>query len=207
MPNKTLMNKMDLIADEIEHVKDEAEECNPKVDALLDNLDRTLDQIDVMMREAFRDKPLKLAEWEELMRRRAEVNANCKFAEDLKRSEVRPSNIQGRGLFAVRAFAPEEIVLRWDTSHLISRDEVSTLDEDERRYLHPYDNDRLIRVQPPERYVNHSCDNNTEVRDFCDVAIRVISPGEEITSNYAADGSGSKFACFCGARNCRGSIG
>ena len=121
--------------------------------------------------------------------------------------EVRPSVIEGRGLFAVRVFESREVILRWETSHLINRADVSTLPESERRYLHPFDDERLMVVQPPERFVNHSCTNNTVVRDLCDVAIRRILPGEEITSDYGIDGSGSQFQCSCGAENCRGQVG
>jgi len=121
--------------------------------------------------------------------------------------EIRPSQIEGQGLYALRPFAAGEIVLRWDVSQLLDRGLLDSLPANERKYLHPFDEDRIMIVQPPERYVNHSCNNNTEVRDFCDVAIRAIASGEEITSNYGSDGSGSSFVCGCGAANCRGVIG
>lgn len=124
-----------------------------------------------------------------------------------KSVEIRPSQIEGRGLYALRNFAPGEIVLRWNVSQLIARELLDSLPNEERKYLHPFDECSLMIVQPPERYVNHSCNNNTEVREFCDVAIRSIAPGEEITSNYGSDGSGSKFICRCGTENCRGVIG
>ena len=120
---------------------------------------------------------------------------------------IRKSSIHSLGLFAVRDFRAGEIVLRWNLSLLIPKDELILFPEDERKYTHPFDADRILIVQPPERYVNHSCDNNTEVRDFCDVAIKNIAAGEEITSDYSADESGSKFNCTCGAENCRGRVG
>lgn len=120
--------------------------------------------------------------------------------------EVRPSRIHGTGLFALKAFKPGDIVLHWDVSHLISKEDLALLSSAEQHYTHPFDEQRLIVVQPPARFVNHSCNNNTEVRDFCDVAIREIAPGEEITSSYSSDGSGSVFVCSCGAPNCRGRV-
>jgi hypothetical protein len=110
------------------------------------------------------------------------------------------------GLFALRTFATGEVVLRWDLSQLIPKDEFALLSPAEQHYNHPFDEDRLILVQPPERFVNHSCNNNTEVRNFCDLAIRRISPGEEITSSYSSDESGSRFVCSCGSENCRGRV-
>jgi len=121
--------------------------------------------------------------------------------------EVRRSPIHGVGVYARRAFEAGEVVLRWDTSRRLTASEAAALPEGERRYTHPLDAGTALLVQPPERYVNHSCDNNTVVRDFCDVAVRPIAPGEEVTSDYSADGSGSRFACSCGAPNCRGFVG
>lgn len=121
--------------------------------------------------------------------------------------EMRRSSIHGMGIYSLRAFQAGEIILRWDISHLITNEEMASLSDEERQYTHPFDGNTAIIVQPPERYVNHSCANNTVVRDFCDVAVRDISAGEEITSDYSSDGSGSKFICSCGAKNCRGIVG
>jgi len=123
------------------------------------------------------------------------------------RVEVRRSGIDGLGVFALRPFSRGEVVLRWDVSRRVPKGHAAGLPDSEKIYLHPYDEDSLVLVQPPERYVNHSCDNNTSVRDFCDVAVRDIGVGEEITSDYEADGAGLKFECRCGSANCRGSIG
>jgi hypothetical protein len=121
--------------------------------------------------------------------------------------ETKLSSIHKQGVFALRGFCIGEVVLRWDTSVCISSIETDTIQDTEKGYLHPYSSDRLILVQPPERYVNHSCSHNTEVHNFCDVAIRDIAPGEEITSNYETDGAGHIFKCQCGSPECRGMIG
>ena len=120
--------------------------------------------------------------------------------------EVRPSRVHGRGLYALRDFRPGEVVLRWDVSHKISNDAVKLLPEDERRYTHPFSEYESIIVQPPERFVNHSCDNNTVVVNFSDVAIASITRDDEITSDYNSDGSGVSFECSCGSPNCRGIV-
>ena len=121
--------------------------------------------------------------------------------------EIRQSKIQGQGLYARRIFEPGEVVLRWDCSHTLTSDQLAQLTEEERRYTHPLDNERTMIVQPPERFVNHSCDNNTGVRGFCDVAIRRIEIGEEITSDYGSDGASVSFECLCGSDVCRKVIG
>lgn len=120
--------------------------------------------------------------------------------------EIRSSSIHGKGLFALRRFEPGEVVLHWNLSHAIRNEEVASLAAEERKYLHPLDQYRSVIVQRPERFVNHSCNNNTVVREFCDVAIKRIEPGEEITSDYSSDGSGASFNCTCGDENCRGEV-
>jgi SET domain-containing protein len=121
--------------------------------------------------------------------------------------EVRESTIDGMGVFALRDFEAGEIVLHWDVSIIIATEELDQLPESERKYTHIFDENKIMIVRPPERFVNHSCNNNTEVQDFCDIALRHIAPGEEITSDYSSDGSESNFICSCKAENCRGGIG
>lgn len=128
-----------------------------------------------------------------------------KMASKMKQSvEIRISSIHGLGVFACRPFRVGEIVLQWDTSTLVPIEKLADLSEIDRCYTHPYSEDRLILVQPPERFVNHSCENNSEVENFCDVAVKDIAPGEEITSDYSIDGAGRKFRCFCKSPKCRG---
>jgi len=121
--------------------------------------------------------------------------------------EVRESAIQGRGLYALREFEIGEVVLKWDLSHTVPTHEIESMPLEERRYTHPLDKNQILIVQAPERFVNHSCDNNTEVRDLCDVAIKPIMVGDEITSDYGSDGAVVSFECSCGSANCRGKIG
>lgn len=120
---------------------------------------------------------------------------------------LQPSRIAGQGAFAARAFRAGEAVLTWDTYRRLPRSAASTVDPADAAYLHPFDASTLFVVQSPERFVNHSCDANTEVRGFADVAVQDIAAGEEITSNYETDGAGHSFRCSCGAATCRGWIG
>ena len=118
--------------------------------------------------------------------------------------EVGHSGIHGSGLFARRDFKAGDIVLKWKLDRRIYH--VATVPAAERKYLHPLDDNGFVLLQPPERFMNHSCSHNTVVRNLCDVAIRDIQPGEEITSDYTTDGAGQSFTCGCGAANCRNII-
>lgn len=117
--------------------------------------------------------------------------------------EVKKSLIAGKGLFAARLIKNKEVVVSWYPK-VLTRSEADKLPKDERRhYLYP-DGGKLLWMQPPERYVNHSCEPNTRVVNKSDVAIRDIQVGEEITSDYM-DLEPQGFQCNCGAKNCRGS--
>lgn len=67
------------------------------------------------------------------------------------------------------------------------------------------------------RWINHSCDPNCEAVEEHDrifiYAIRDIQPGEELLYDYhmeldepITEASKRKFACHCGASNCRGTM-
>ena len=116
--------------------------------------------------------------------------------------EIRPSTISGRGVFARRRFRKGETVLKWDVSRKIRRDRIDSLSAEEHHFVNPFDDDFFLLVGEPERYVNHSCANNTRVEQFTDVAVRDILPGEEITSDYRSGGAIVDFVCRCGAPHC-----
>jgi len=62
---------------------------------------------------------------------------------------------------------------------------------------------------PPYGFVNHSCDPNLGVRGEREfVALRDISPGDELTVDYAITTDEVHWAmeCRCAAPNCRGLI-
>lgn len=116
---------------------------------------------------------------------------------------VKKFPIHGRGVFAARDFKKGEVVLHWDISHILSKEEVEKMNEEEKRYV-AFSGGKYIIMQAPEKYVNHSCTANTWVKDFCDVAVRDISKGEEITADYSEELPPCFFMkCNCGSKNCR----
>ena len=115
--------------------------------------------------------------------------------------EVKDSVIQGRGLFAIQKINSGEVVVSWHPK-ILTKEEAGALPaEEQEHYLYP-EGDHLLWMQPPERFMNHSCNANTHVVGKSDVALRDISPGEEITSDYI-DLETEHFTCNCGAANCR----
>ena len=117
---------------------------------------------------------------------------------------VKKSGINKKGVFAARDFKKGEVVLKWNPK-ILEKSEVEKLEDNQKHYLYKAGRNKYFLMQPPEKFVNHSCAANTQVKNSCDVAVRNIGKGEEITSDYGQGGYVS-FECKCGSKDCRGVI-
>jgi SET domain-containing protein len=116
---------------------------------------------------------------------------------------VKKSRIEGKGVFASRAYKKGEIVLHWDINHPLTDEEYNKLTEKEKGYVSFIDG-KYIVMQEPEKFVNHSCSPNTTAKGFCDIATKDIEKGEEITEDYSEGfPPGAETKCNCGSSNCR----
>ena len=126
---------------------------------------------------------------------------------------VRPSLIDGHGVFAAEFIAP-----RLKIGEI--RGEAITCAEGRRRAagLH-----RIMIVEisartaidaskstDPMRFTNHSCQANARLAIIAGriefYSLRGIEPGEEITVNYGETHHEGKLRCRCGAPNCIGAL-
>jgi uncharacterized protein len=117
---------------------------------------------------------------------------------------VKDSKIHGNGLFAGRDFKKGEIVVKYNLK-LLTKEEFENLSEKEKHYT-DFQDGKYWLFQVPERFVNHSCDPNTNPDQIkrCDVAIKDIKKGEEITTDYSKDNIiNLNMKCNCGSKNCR----
>jgi len=114
---------------------------------------------------------------------------------------IKDSKIQGKGVFANKDFEKDEIVLKWNPLRLKKED----IAKYPKKYIIIIDGEYFL-MQPPERYVNHSCEPNakTDLANHCDRAIKKIKKGEEITVKYEEDGFSDNVKCNCGSKNCKG---
>ncbi|HEY1559001.1 MAG TPA: SET domain-containing protein-lysine N-methyltransferase [Kofleriaceae bacterium] len=123
------------------------------------------------------------------------------------------SAIHGYGVVATRAFAAGETLCLGD-GVLYQPDD----DFDDTYALildGPEGHDVLWDLVDQTRWLNHSCEPNTEVLSRWDadaksvrawwVALRDIAPGDEITYDYAFVADVAE-PCACGAPSCRGLI-
>jgi len=99
---------------------------------------------------------------------------------------VKKSKISGFGVFAARPFKKGEVVLGWNLSHQLSEAEARVLPEKLKHFL-TFSGGKIILMQEPERFVNHSCEANTHAKNFADVASRDIQKGEEVTADYGEE--------------------
>ncbi len=116
---------------------------------------------------------------------------------------VHSSDISGRGLFAKELIKAGEVIVAWHPK-VLTREQAEGLSAEEKHYLYP-EGDTMLYMQPPERYMNHSCEPNTHVIGKSDVALRDIQPGEEITSDYM-ELETENFQCNCGSKNCKSKV-
>ncbi len=123
---------------------------------------------------------------------------------------VKPSATHGSGVFATIDFNEGDIILRRNDSRLVTDE--SPLREGEKVYHCDWLPDgRVVYVEEPERYTNHSCDPTAYVKDIdgirhC-VARRDIRTGDEITYDYSIDNWGDiTWQCDCGSARCRKTI-
>lgn len=120
---------------------------------------------------------------------------------------VKPSRIDGLGVFAARNLKAGEVI--FDTSEMrLVCDEDPLREGEEERHCDWLADGRQILLPAPGRYINHSCDPNAwkEYRNVvrrCTTSRRDIRAGEEITHDYRIDGFGDVvWECNCGSRRC-----
>ncbi len=129
--------------------------------------------------------------------------------------EFRQSAIEGRGVFAKRAFSPGEVVVAYAPKHvrLAADDPRATEAAATRLTLFAQDGSVLVPDQstPGGWLCNHSCAPNAALFSSGDGRVqctRPIARGDEVTIFYGwVTCNGDQSApCRCGAPACRGAI-
>lgn len=126
----------------------------------------------------------------------------------MKKVEVKSSKIQGQGVYSTVDIKKGDIVLEIDDSHSV--EDTSKLTKRQHEFDCDYlANGKVVLMQPPEKYINHSCDPTTYVKTTGDTrkvfAMRDIKKGEEITYDCSINGyNEGTFICRCGSNKCRG---
>jgi uncharacterized protein len=141
-----------------------------------------------------------------------------------KRIQVRRSGVHGKGVFALQDLAEGETLIEY-VGEVISWDEAQDRhphdpkDPNHTFYFH-VNEDRVIDALfggNSSRWINHSCNPNCEADEDNDrifiKAIRNIKAGEELNYDYGliidepyTKKLKAEYPCWCGAKNCRGTL-
>jgi uncharacterized protein len=123
---------------------------------------------------------------------------------------VKVSDIEGRGLFAARAFARGETITQIRHDRVVEAGQPFPDDFVDKFYwVDNLPGGRWLLMNEPERYINASCDP-TAYTKFIDgdcfvIAKRDLRAGEEITTDYLiCSYDDEPFDCACGTARCRG---
>ncbi|WP_036839189.1 SET domain-containing protein [Polaromonas sp. CF318] len=145
-------------------------------------------------------------------------------AADGRRIQTRRSGVHGKGVFAVQDLAEGETLIEYvgeviNWKEALRRHPHDPKDPNHTFYFH-IDEDHVIDAKHggnSSRWINHSCKPNCEAdeedgRVFIK-ALRNIKAGEELFYDYGLiiDAPYTKkllaeYPCWCGARNCRGTL-
>lgn len=125
--------------------------------------------------------------------------------------DVRPSGIEGLGVFAARAFRAGERIRRVNVVREITPETPLREELCERADHCNYPDGKVVLCGLPGRCLNHSCDPNAyevfEEGVTYLVARREIAAGAEITCDYNINiVDGSAWPCHCDASRCRGEV-
>jgi uncharacterized protein len=137
--------------------------------------------------------------------------------------EVRPSKIQGLGVFALRRIRKETSIIEYAGQRIDEAEAMRRYEDDDSERNHTFlmelDDDIYIdgRVGGNESaFINHSCSPNCaayqEGNAIFIVAIRNIQPNVELTYDYRLElfGAGRVhkrlYVCNCGSPRCRGTL-
>jgi len=127
--------------------------------------------------------------------------------------EVRTSDLEGRGVFAVTRIGKDEVVAI-KAGHIVTSDELAEITSSvgdyalqihDGLYLSPRSRDELERMAI---FINHSCNPNVGfLGQIVYVAMRNIEPGEELCHDYSMERTDDySLECRCGSHCCRGKV-
>lgn len=136
--------------------------------------------------------------------------------------EVLESDLHGRGVFARKRIEKGSRIIRYKGKKITNEEGADRYDEDEmdshHTFLFTLDDKYCLdggEKGNEARFINHSCNPNCEAvqegnKIYID-AVKNIKKGQELTFDYALCSDGELtddweefYACFCGAKKCRG---
>lgn len=125
---------------------------------------------------------------------------------------IRSSQIHAAGCYTTVSLSAGTRIVEY-TGRRLTADQADELYEgDDQTYLFGLDDGKhVIDGHGMAAFINHSCQPNCETDEFDGrvwiLAARDIAAGEELTYDYNLyDGEEGAAPCFCGTRQCRGTM-
>jgi uncharacterized protein len=126
---------------------------------------------------------------------------------------VRSSSLHGAGVYATAPIKKGTRILEYTGPRIPRKDSDGMYSDSEVTYLFTLEDKKtVIDGFGMAAFVNHSCDPNCESDQIKDsiwiIALRDIAAGEELTYDYCLWDAepGDEAPCYCGAKNCRGTM-
>jgi hypothetical protein len=116
----------------------------------------------------------------------------------------------GHGVFATKRIPRGSITWALDhLDHVLTREQAAALPAVYHpivdRYAFQDAAGRHVLCWDHGRFVNHSCDaTSLPLGSICEIAVRDILPGEQVTSDYVTLNLDGPLTCRCGSSLCRG---
>lgn len=135
--------------------------------------------------------------------------------------EVRPSSIEGTGVFARRSIAKDDCIIEYTGEHIPWSTVADEGDAERTYYFGIFDGSIVINPERggnEARWINHSCEPNCEAIEEEDgrvfiYALRDIAAGEELCYDYKLEVDEPRTKeveqesrCLCGSAKCRGTL-
>jgi SET domain-containing protein len=148
----------------------------------------------------------------------AATSANTLYCQNILRESsfllrliIRSSDIHAAGCFAVESIPKGTRVLEYTGERISKAEGDNRYDGRPFTYLFGIgDGQVVIDGHGMAMFVNHSCDPNCETDEqdgrVYIVTLRDVASGEELTYDYWLYDGEEAAPCFCGSRNCRGTM-
>lgn len=126
--------------------------------------------------------------------------------------ETKKAGRKGKGVFTVRNLWKGETIFVNRRGRLVKEKDLKVFLKSEGDHLNEIDKTTWAVMNPPGRFVNHSCDPNAAPKESAGkqvpyIALKPISKGEEVTVDYRINAhTGNKWKCYCGSKNCKGFV-
>ena len=129
----------------------------------------------------------------------------------MSRLIIRSSDIHAAGCFTLDRIRKGTHVLEYTGERITKKQGDARYEGRPYTYLFGIgDGKMVIDGHGMAMFVNHSCDPNCETDEIKGkvsiIAIRDIGAGEELTYDYCLYDGDDEAPCYCGAKNCRGSM-